>query len=58
MLARFFAAFGISKRCFGLVLAPIVPGYPAPNQRLTNFCTLNARASARETTKISGFEPC
>ena len=47
-LARFFAPSGISKRYFRLDLAPMVPGLsPAPNQRLTNFCTLNARASAR-----------
>ena len=46
-LARFFAPSGISKRYFRLDLAPMVPAYPAPNQRLTNFCTLNARASAR-----------
>jgi hypothetical protein len=45
--------------------------YPTPNQRLRNFCTLNARVCARvttkipnarvcarETTKIPGLEPC
>src|SRR5215469_5407435 len=41
ILARFFAASAISKQRFGLDLAPIVPDYPAPNQRLTNFCTPN-----------------
>ena len=48
MLARFFAPSGISKRYFRLDLAPMVPGLsPAPNQRLTNFCTLTARARTR-----------
>jgi hypothetical protein len=58
MVARFFAPSRKSKRCFGLNLPPIVPTYPAPNQRLTNLCTLNARTSARacEITKIPGFE--
>ena len=46
MAARFFTPSGISKRFFGLDLALIVRAYPTLNQRLKNFCTLNARASA------------
>ena len=50
MLTGFFAASGISKWCFGLDFAPPYQAYPTPNQRLTNFYTLDARACARGTS--------
>lgn len=37
MLARFFAASGISKRCFGLDLAPIVPGLSRAESKAYEF---------------------
>jgi hypothetical protein len=37
MLARFFAASGISKRYFGLDLAPIVPGLSRAESKAYEF---------------------
>jgi len=47
MRARFFAASGYQSGVSDSIWRPFAPGLSAPNQRLTNFCTLNARASAR-----------
>ena len=47
MLARFSAASGISKRCFGLDLALLVPGLSRAESKAYEFFHSHARASAR-----------
>ena len=55
MLARFFAPFGISKLCFGLDLAPMVPGLSRAESKAYEFLQPNARASARARARPPKF---